>query len=324
MEYLFLFLGIGALLAMTVSFDGNSEPEPEDDDLTLERDEDGRFILHGTSGADLILPMDIENAQQMVQEQGHHFARLAEIRGGAGNDTIVADAYGHPDDDRHLSGQDGMRIYGGPGDDLIISHGTFSNTLYGGGGDDTLIGVGADMHGGSGDDLIIARSYDLGEEARVMTLRGGHGDDTIAVVNGYADIRGGEGSDTFILEYDRPAVDDQQAPPFPLERGFPGIGDVVIRDFDPEEDRLVVLLPPQGSENVELESISREGEHTRILLRVDIAPYFEFEQGTTFRAAILLQNVDVVDDVELSVTEDGVILSVNTPPEVPVLPALPV
>ncbi len=156
----------------------------------------------------------------------------------------------------------------------------------------------------------------------MLTLRGGAGDDTIAVLNGFADIRGGSGADTFLLEYDRPAIDDQTAPAFPLERGFPGIGDVVIRDFDLNEDRLFIVLPPVGSENVQLESIARVGNDTVISLRVDIAPYFEFPDGTTFRSTITVQNVDLVDGVEMASDAERLVLSVNAPPVPPKLPTI--
>jgi Ca2+-binding RTX toxin-like protein len=314
MELLFLFAGLGGVLAFTVL---NSGTDAEDEEqLDVERDDEGRFILRGTSGSDTISPTTIDDAQAEVRAISPS-SRLVEIQAGSGDDRIYADATGG----RAL--QDGLVINGGAGNDLILSNGTFANQLWGGPGNDTLVGVGANIGGGDGDDLIIARSYDLGEEAQTLTLRGGAGNDTIAVFNGYADIRGGAGEDRFILEYDRPAVDDRMDPESPLERGFPGIGDVVIRDFNVDEDQLFVLLPPLGSENVEIDTIALVGVNTVITLRVDIAPYPAFPAGTTYRASITLLNVDAVDDVQLSATEDGVILTLNAPPVPPTIPLPP-
>ena len=316
MELLLLFAGVGALLALTVSNDG-SDADEEPEELEVQRDEEGRFVLRGTGGGDMITPETIDTAQAEVRATAA-FARLSQIQAGGGDDRIFADGV-----DGSLAQQDGLEINGGAGADVIASNGTFLNQLWGGPGNDTLVGVGANIGGGDGDDLIFARSYDLGEEAQTLTLRGGAGADTIATFNGYADIRGGDGADRYILEYDRPAVDDRMSPEFPLERGFPGIGDSVIRDFDEDEDELFVLLPPLGSENVEIDSVAQDGTNTVITLRVDIAPYDEYPAGRTIRAAITLLNVDAVDDIQLSATADGVILTLNAPPVAPTLPPMP-
>lgn len=316
---LFALLGMGALFALTSFLDNgdSSADNGDEEEIELRRNEDGRFVLRGTTGPDLITPIDLQRVQGEIREVSH-YGRVSEIQVGSGNDTIIANVYGGPlGEDEFLSGQSFMTIRAGDGDDLVFSN-ALNNTVYGGAGNDTLIGAGADLHGGPGDDLIIGRSFHLGEEARTHSYSGGPGNDTIAVLNGFADIHGGAGADTFILEFNRPA----DAVSWPFERGFPNFGDVLIRDFNPEEDQLFVLLPPENTGNVELESVERRGGNTRITLAVEIAPDFEYPDGTTFRASILLRGVDVTGDVQIASTDEGVVLSVNAPPVAPTLPPL--
>jgi Ca2+-binding RTX toxin-like protein len=320
MELLFLFAGLGGVLAFTV-FNSGTDAEDEEQ-LDVERDDEGRYILRGTSGSDTISPTTIDDAQAEVRALDPT-ARLAQIQASAGDDQIFANAEPDPRYPDRILFQDGLEINGGAGNDLILSVGTVTNQLWGGPGNDTLVGVGADMRGGDGDDLIVARSYSLGVDAQTHILRGNQGDDTIAVLNGFANISGGPGADRYILEYNRPSDEDDAPPDLPLENGFPGIGNVLINDFDMDEDQLYVVLPPLGSDNVEIDTIARVGDATVITLRVDVAPSELFPDGTRFRAQIALEGVDAVDSIELGTTTEGVILTLNAPPVPPTLPPIP-
>jgi len=84
-----------------------------------------------------------------------------EIRGGAGNDTLVGSPLGDI-----LKGEDGNdSLTGGPGNDQLIG-GNGSDTLVGGAGDDTL-------DGGLNDDVYsFSGSTDLGSDTVVQAASG--------------------------------------------------------------------------------------------------------------------------------------------------------
>jgi hypothetical protein len=124
------------------------------------------------------------------------------LSGGAGNDTVLGDL----------------------GDDLIFGS-TGANVLWGGSGADTIIGGdgddaidggdGADrLNGGSGADLILGGAGD-------DVILGGAGNDTLDGGAGNDSLQGGEGSDLFILRR--------------------GDGNLFLADFDPGEDRILLI-----------------------------------------------------------------------------------
>lgn len=100
------------------------------------------------------------------------------VRGGAGNDTILAAADGV------------FQFQGGPGDDELRANANDGNHLAGGPGQDNLIGgEGQDnMRGGSGDDVLFG-------DAQNDTLQGGTGDDTINAGADDDEVSGQDGAD---------------------------------------------------------------------------------------------------------------------------------
>ena len=134
------------------------------------------------------------------------------VDGGDGDDTIkVIGGYNYG-------------IFGGAGDDAIITEGDFVNKVYGGDGDDTIAATGLmnfRFYGGAGDDDItintdygdelVAPLFETGDDTIVDKLvDGGDGDDTIAV-NGKSNfgIFGG------CLLYTSPSPRDQRGSRMP-------------------------------------------------------------------------------------------------------------
>ncbi|HEY0113106.1 MAG TPA: calcium-binding protein, partial [Allosphingosinicella sp.] len=119
------------------------------------------------------------------------------LRGLGGNDTIQTAGLGD-------------WMYGGPGNDLLISSDTSASALYGESGNDILVGgsIGEEMNGGSGDDTI----HGGGGSDRIWTeerlgsdiIYGDDGDDSIRVTRRSAgstiEVFGGNGADTIALE----------------------------------------------------------------------------------------------------------------------------
>ncbi|WP_112308967.1 Ig-like domain-containing protein, partial [Pseudogemmobacter bohemicus] len=118
------------------------------------------------------------------------------VYGGAGNDTI-------------LTGDDADTIFGGAGNDLVYA-GFDADLVYGGEGDDTLVGgEGADtIIGGAGDDLIyggldgsLGEVLDIPDETdqrpdnNTDLLFGGDGNDTIYGRDDDDTLYGGTGND---------------------------------------------------------------------------------------------------------------------------------
>lgn len=152
-----------------------------------------------------------------------------EVFGGVGDDTLIGESghdtlVGERGDDSLNGGQGNDRLYGGANQDTLVGGGGHDNLLgesgndmlFGGAGDDDLLGgYGSDtMHGGSGQDFFLA-----GEGDQVM---GGTGNDFI-YTDGQSELTGGQGEDMFIAEY----FMDSSNP-------------VIITDFEPGVDRLIV------------------------------------------------------------------------------------
>jgi len=103
-------------------------------------------------------------------------------------------------------------LYGNGGDDILTAGGVSSGRdyLFGGDGNDTLVGNGVDayseLYGGAGDDILVGGGfYSYGEDGNdqisgAQLLDGGAGDDVLSTVeNGAAIMRGGTGSDTYVI-----------------------------------------------------------------------------------------------------------------------------
>ncbi|MCH8466852.1 MAG: hypothetical protein LAT78_09840 [Roseinatronobacter sp.] len=254
------------------------------------------MALVGTSGDDLIVPRNLQAAGEDARAQCG--SRVFDVVGGEGDDTIIAATFGDPTDDtRQLNGQDGLRIFGGDGNDVILSAVTGGNTVFGGAGDDTLVGANTALYGGDGDDVIFSGPFDDEDDRGFFqTIRAGAGNDTIHVLNGFADIRGGEGIDEVILTYDRPVLDENGNP----DREFARFGGVVIKGFDPALDKGAIILPPPDTGNIELGRISLDNDNElRIRLRVDVPSNIPAEPDMIFRARVTVQDITSLDTVRV-------------------------
>ena len=127
-------------------------------------------IFEGSSDANILLLTDDANGDALfvddiytalpetVAEQQARIAQIDEIRAGAGDDIVDMTSQ------RFAYIGDGVKIYGGNGNDTIWAN-NGSNTLFGDAGNDRLVGganndvivggIGNDrMHGGGGDDIF--------------------------------------------------------------------------------------------------------------------------------------------------------------------------
>ena len=189
----------------------------------------GRDDLHGWTGDDILI-------------------------GGAGQDTL----HGEDGQDSLMGGDDADALYGHNGDDVLMG-GAGDDMLQGSAGQDILFGEeGADaLHGGLGDDTLIGGS---GQD----TLFGGWGNDLIdGREEGAAEldyVNGGDGDDRLIAGgYDIVTSG--------IGRDDIVIGDWIaqgeeahIHDFDPLEDRLIIVFDGQNNGEVEPDiTIARDG-----------------------------------------------------------------
>ena len=157
------------------------------------------------------------------------------IYGGPGNDNIFLDAVA----DWGI---------GGPGDDTVMLSSTYPATnsrrkalLAGGSGNDTLSGGEADdilisgsgsntLNGGAGRDFLILQ----GEQG---IANGGEGKDVFRIVGtGDNQLSGGAGRDIFVFHFNE-HVDGSQN---------------IITDFDPDQDRLKILVKTAPEGNVHI------------------------------------------------------------------------
>ncbi|MEY8837814.1 M10 family metallopeptidase C-terminal domain-containing protein [Cribrihabitans sp. XS_ASV171] len=116
----------------------------------------------------------------------------------AGTGTFFAEIYLNDDESIDLSSlsisgmnaTDGMRVFGGGGDESITGS-SVSDTIEGGFNADTL-------DGGNGDDRIWGHRESSPDGSFVKdVIRGGLGDDTIVASNGFGDsVEGGSGADS--------------------------------------------------------------------------------------------------------------------------------
>lgn len=155
------------------------------------------------------------------------------LRGGGGDDLLLGE-----DGADELRGEEGDdSLDGGAGDDTLLG-GAGADRLQGGAGSDWLVGglghdhltAGGDgestLDGDDGDDMLIGNWFDADEIAGNF-LNGGTGDDVLQL--GAGDIAsGGSGMDVFELA---------------LGQGGPL---AQITDFDPGQDRLVVVYQGTG------------------------------------------------------------------------------
>lgn len=215
------------------SFDGLTEaefagagfvPVPSSFDGVVLAEGGSDDTITGTSGADFLVGADGRDL----------------ILGGAGDDVVLAGrgddtVLGGEGDDVLVGGEGDDQLHGGPGDDLLLG-GAGDDLMYGGKGDDTLQGyAGRDtLSGDSGDDLLIASDGDA-------VLIGGDGTNIFHFAPGSAIAYGGVDRDIFVYEEG--------------ERS-----DVVIRDFDPDEDELYYLDPSGQRELIDVAADAVDGQ----------------------------------------------------------------
>ncbi len=127
--------------------------------------------------------VDVAGLAYQVSLNGVSLTDILTINGGAGDDTIKANA--------GVEGQIGIVFNGDEGDDFLSA----DATLNGGAGNDTLVGgAGADtLNGGDGNDILDGGE---GDDA----VNGDAGDDTILVSNGVDTVAGGADFDTIVYQ----------------------------------------------------------------------------------------------------------------------------
>jgi Ca2+-binding RTX toxin-like protein len=184
---------------------------PEDDVLTGTADADridaraGNDVLSGLGGPDLLFG---EGGNDGL-DGGDGHDRLGggigadQLKGGYGQDRLnVSDgdrAYGGPQNDDVVARNGTFVVHGGPGADRVDASGGGEHTLFGDGGDDRLEvehqqNSNTRLIGGPGNDEVYAFDGVADGAARVATLEGGTGDDSVA---GEASLLiGGAGNDT--------------------------------------------------------------------------------------------------------------------------------
>ena len=174
---------------------------------------EGNDIIGGMGGNDFI---DAGRGEDLVY-------------GGNGNDVINGGA----DDDRLLGGDGDDQIFGGLGNDM----------LYGGRGTDTLFGdLGDDVLSGDADDLLYGEDGSdvlrFNEGGTGGVAYGGSGDDVLFSGGGGVILSGGAGSDIFWSS----SQDD------PISANG-DLNDVIVSDYDPNEDILVLQLTNGPDDN---------------------------------------------------------------------------
>ncbi|MGC1506661.1 MAG: calcium-binding protein [Sulfitobacter sp.] len=216
----------------------------------------GNDTIAGSGAAD-----DITGAAGDDEIRG--FGADDTLRGGAGDDFLIGgagdDVLGGETGDDTLWGMEGAdRMDGGNGNDVVngdagddfINGGRGNDALRGGEGDDRLnggddddvliAGVGADLlYGDEGNDRItgfqevsVSTTYLNLEDGAADTLNGGTGSDTITANDG--DIVTG-GADADVIRA--------------LGLGQTGQDRVIITDFDPDED-VLMLVGADGADAV--------------------------------------------------------------------------
>jgi len=228
-----LFLPLmAAVLGLVLLFDGG-DALPPDDDNRANADQ----VITGTPGNDELWG-DPTSDDWISLGNGDD-----QSFGLSGDDTI----YGGPGQDR-LQGDDGNDLINGGNDADNLSGGAGDDTLLGGGGNDRL-GASGDyeagndrLEGGSGWDYLV-------DQAGSNYLSGGPGNDQIIATEDAAQtgpdtgddtLIGGDGDDLLMGDYSDTMTGGDGADRFGIVTE--AIGTVVITDFDPDSDTLLLSL----------------------------------------------------------------------------------
>ena len=239
-EVLLLLLGGAGLMALASGGD-DADDAPADSDTVIRRiagtddDDDLGISTGGTRGETVILEGGDGDDMMWASDASDNGTgdpiHRAELYGGDGNDTIYG--FHHADE---------VLLDGGAGNDAILGDATSwtPDTLRGGDGDDWLGSAADTIEGGAGNDTLVAFAVSpAGHTEAVVpgeptpgTVYDPNMDDTPTV------LTGGAGADSFTLgagnwveRYDDIPED---------VRPSPQMNDVIITDFDPSADRLVL------------------------------------------------------------------------------------
>lgn len=234
------------------------------------------------------------------------------IDGGAGNDTIVANAeYGH--------------VIGGEGDDSIHvgSGGTNGLVVEADDGNDTIDGRNVEdgrLLGGAGDDVIITGGGGIEGTGYVVSPDGGEGDDLIRydVVTSFEHhaltrqiASGGSGADVFEVSVDEGAQDFLIDPDNNTNSFVTVVDDdtwqvqtLNITDFEPGVDKLVLQADRQSDEyalaSVRLEDSEDRGGNpiTNVIMS------YEHDTDVTREVAVILHAAGV-DWTDIEIEYEG-------------------
>ncbi|KMK68076.1 calcium-binding protein [Puniceibacterium sp. IMCC21224] len=198
------------------------------------------------------------------------YEQQSSIYGRASPDTLegtesddILWGRGEDDDLYGLEGSD--TILGGTGSDLVVSH-TGDDLVYGEDGNDALHGRGGQdtMIGGSGSDSLFGSSGNdilVGGTGQDF-LSGGDGEDVLVGERGDS-LHGGNGEDFFVvdaLEGDEPAE---------------------LLDFDPIEDRLVLLVDDSGCAQISVGPNLEDRSYSEIFLNGQVVAVVSTDAAPT-------------------------------------------
>lgn len=250
-------LGVGALFAVNDFFDRNRSDEDDGQPVDPPPPDPTRDQTFEVVSGDTLNAGDGDDTITAADD----FVETATVDGGAGNDLL---------DFARTQGT--HSLFGGEGQDTITSFSAYGTQVDGGSGDDEIFigGQGTDAFGGIGDDQLTAYRSSSDESKFVF---GGVGEDTLTMVTGIdqdrvvsnAQLIGDEGQDDYVLrlQFVSDPVTIEDDPRFGYTEQM-----VSIREFNPEEDRLVVDLTELDADSAAFSALTIEevGQHTEVLL----------------------------------------------------------
>ena len=213
--------------------------------------------------------------------------------GGAGNDTLTNNSHFDQlfggDGNDYAQTSDGYRVSGDAGDDTLIG----TAHLYGGEGADSIVGT-TNLGGGSGNDIIYARGSG---DAGYALAYGDAGDDTLFghdSASSTSDFYGDDGNDLLVVygltSHSHGDAGDDTVISLAGSHGHAdasvslgsghdllavqalcgggGAHEVLpVTDFNPDEDQLAIILPPEDAANLTISvSTDPSGSFTEVHL----------------------------------------------------------
>lgn len=222
----------------------------------------GNDSIFGGRGADTLFGGGGNDHIETGKNGGQDGGARERADGGAGNDTLIAQAVAELDggdgDDVIIGSATQLKegvadlIYGGAGHDLIRTrHGT--DIAYGGDGNDTIRSNGGNdsLYGGAGADRLAATGGDGEDEVVLLDggagadrllgsggtdmMYGGTGNDTLEGRGGDDHLWGGAGNDTFLFRAEvATTLDGAQVT-------WLNIGNDILHDWQDGSDRIRVM-----------------------------------------------------------------------------------